>query len=400
MDAQKKKATLIFTIITALTGLSMGLSDSVFPNYFKDAYNIDAFQRGLIEFPRETPGFICVFITSLLASLGDIRMAMLAQVSCIIGLTALGFMTPTFGVMLIFLFFFSMGQHVFMMLSDSLGMSLAQEGSFGALMGQFKGVTTAFTMVAGIVVFIGFRTGFFSFTYPIKLIFLIAAVIFAIIFVLLNQMRRLTAEKTVRQRFHLIFRKEYGIFYLISILFGARKQIMLVYGPWVLIDLLGFGADTMALLAIAGAGAGIFFMPAVGRWIDRYGTARIMIVEAALFFLVYIAYGVLSAGLSLGWIAVAGTSVAVAFVINMADKMTIQFGMVRSVYMRSVARSPEEVTPTLSLGMSLDHVLSILSAILCGWLWKSLGPQYVFVFAALLSVCNMLVALRIRKTTV
>ena len=397
MDAQKKKAILIFTAITALAGLGMGLSDSVFANYFKDAYNIDAFQRGLIELPRETPGFICVFVTSLLASFGDTRLAMISQVFCVTGLTALGFLTPSIGVMLIFLFLFSMGQHMFMLLSDSLGMSLAQKGSFGSFLGRFKGVNIAFTMVAGIVVFVGFKTGLFSFTSPIKVIFLIAAFIFAIVFVLLHYMRRLTGEKPVRQRFRLIVRKEYGIFYLLSILFGARKQIMFVYGPWVLIDLLGFGADTMALLAIAGAGAGIFFMPAVGRWIDRYGTASIMIVEAAAFFLVYIAYGVLSAGLFWGWITAAGMAVFVAFAVNIADRMTIQFGMVRSVYMRSVAISPEEVTPTLSLGMSLDHVLSILSAILCGWIWKSLGPQHVFIFAALLSVCNMLVALSIRK---
>ncbi|MCL1906096.1 MAG: MFS transporter [Clostridiales bacterium] len=397
MDTQKKKAILIFTVITALTGLGMGLSDTVFPNYFKDAYNTDAFQRGLIEFPRETPGLISVFVMSLLASLGDIRISVLAQILCIAGLTALGFLTPDFGVMLIFLFLFSMGQHIFMPLTDSIGMSLAQDGGYGSVMGRFKGVYTAFTMVAGILVFVGFKAGWFSFTSRVKSIFILAAVIFAVIFVLLLYMWRITDKKTARQRSRLIIRKEYGIFYLLSMLFGARKQIMLVYGPWVLIDLLGFGVDTMAILAIAGAAAGIFFMPAVGRWIDRYGTARIMIVEAAAFFLVYIAYGVLSSGLYLGWLAAAGMPVAAAFAINMADRMTIQFGMVRSVYMRSVAFSPQEVTPTLSLGMSLDHVLSILSAILCGWLWKSLGPQYVFVFAALLSVGNMLVALGIRK---
>jgi hypothetical protein len=79
--------------------------------------------------------------------------------------------------------------------------------------------------------------------------------------------------------------------------------------------------------------------------------------------------------------------------------MTMQFGMVRAVYMRSIAVSPDEVTPTLSAGMALDHVLSILSAILCGWLWEQLGPQYVFVFAAMLSAGNMFIAQRIRANT-
>jgi predicted MFS family arabinose efflux permease len=76
----------------------------------------------------------------------------------------------------------------------------------------------------------------------------------------------------------------------------------------------------------------------------------------------------------------------------MLDFMTAQFGLVRSVYMRKIAVSDEDVTATLSLGLSLDHILSIICAVLCGWLWRELGPQYVFVFAALLAIANMAVA--------
>jgi predicted MFS family arabinose efflux permease len=153
----------------------------------------------------------------------------------------------------------------------------------------------------------------------------------------------------------------------------------------------------MALLGIAGSAVGIFFIPAVGRWIDRFGTAQIMIIEAAAFFFVYIAYGILSAGLSAGVIATVGLPVFIAFAIKMADGMTTQFGMVRSVYMRTVALFPGEITPTLTLGMAMDHVVSICGAVFCGWIWQTLGPLYVFVFAALLAVCNMVVALSIRK---
>jgi len=212
-------------------------------------------------------------------------------------------------------------------------------------------------------------------------------------------MQRVSGPQSKPARVKLVFRKEYGSFYLLSILFGARKQIMYVYGPWVLIELLGFGVDTMALLAIAGAAVGIFLMPAVGRWIDRFGTARVMAFEAAAFFVIYIAYGLLSAGLSSGWLLTAGFPVIAAFIINMTDRMTIQFGMVRAVYMSQIALSPEEITPTLSVGITLDHVLSILSALLCGLLWREMGPQYVFILAALLSVANFAVARRLGATT-
>ena len=381
--------------VIALTGLGLGLSDAVFANYYKDAYDADAFQRGLIELPREIPGFILVFIISALAFLGDIRLSIIAQILTVIGLAVLGLVTPPFSVMLIFLFLFSLGQHMFMPLGDSIGMSLGEEGGVGLVLGRLNGVRTAFTMIAGILVFVGFRQGFFTFMTPVKSIFLIAALIFLIVAILLFKMLKMTGELKTQQKFRLIIRKEYGIFYLLAALFGARKQIMIVYGPWVLIELLGFGADRMALLGIAGAAIGIFFMPAVGRWIDRFGTAQIMMVEAAAFLVVYIIYGLLSQGLSSGALAATGIAVGIAFIVNIADRMTMQFGMVRAVYMRSIAVTPEEVTPTLSAGMSLDHILSILSAILCGWLWDQFGPQYVFVFAAILALGNMVVAKRI-----
>jgi len=398
MTKQNTKAIHVYMVIVALTGLALGLSDSVFSNYFRDAYHIDAFQRGLIELPREAPGILSMFIISALAFIGDIRLAIVAQFLSIIGIMALGLLSPPFALMLVFLFVNSIGMHMFIPLYDSIGMSLAKKGDYGTMMGRFNGIRTAFAMIAGILIFAGFRAGFFSFTTPIILNFVIAGVLLTVVLILLIYIRSLTEEtKASKSRF--VLKKEYGKFYLLALLFGARKQIMYVYGPWVLIELLNFGADYMALLIIAGAGIGIFFIPAVGRWIDKYGTAQIMIIEAAIFLVIYLGYGIISAGLHGGWLMGMASVVIIAVVVNVADRMTIQFGMVRNIYMRSIALTPEDVTPTLATGMAMDHVLSIVSAIICGYLWWELGPQYVFVFAGVLAAANMVVAMSIKKGT-
>jgi len=381
--------------IVALSGLGLGLSDSIFSVYFREAFGVDAVQRGWIELPRELPGILTMFVLSGLAFLGDIRLALVAQALGIIGILALGLLSPTFAWMLPLLFIKSLGAHMFMPLYDSIGMSLAKSGGFGTIMGRFNGVRTAFGMLAAILVLVGFSTGFFSFTTPIVLPFLIAGVMFAGVFVCLLILRRYTDNtKTDKPRF--VLKKIYTKYYILAMLFGARKQIMFVYGPWVLIELLGFGADNMAPIMIAGSAIGIFFLPMVGKWIDKFGTSRIMMVEAGVFILVYFGYGFISAGLNGGWLmgfAVVGVAVAV----NIADRVTMYFGMVRNVYMRSIAQSPEDVTPTLATGMALDHVFSISSAIICGYLWWELGPQYVFVFAGVLAVGNLIVARSVKK---
>jgi len=382
--------------IVAFSGLGLGLSDSVFSVYFREAYDVAAVARGWIELPRELPGVLVMFVVSGLAFLGDIRLALVAQALSIIGIFALGLLSPSFEIMLVFLFINSLGMHMFMPLYDSIGMSLAKSGGFGTIMGRFNGLRTAFGMLAAILVFFGFSTGFFSFTTPILPIFIISGLMFTGVFVCLLILRRYTDDaKTDKPRF--VLKKAYTKYYILAMLFGARKQIMFVYGPWVLIELLGFGADNMAPILIAGSAIGIFFLPLVGRWIDKFGTSRIMMIEAGTFIVVYLGYGFISAGLDGGWLmgfAVVGIAVAV----NIADRVTMYFGMVRNVYMRSIAQSPEDVTPTLATGMALDHVLSIASAIVCGYLWWEFGPQYVFVFAGVLAVGNLIVAGTIKKT--
>ena len=57
-----RRSVILYMIVLALAALGAGLSDTVLSNYFKDAYQVSAFQRGLIEIPREIPGFIGVFI--------------------------------------------------------------------------------------------------------------------------------------------------------------------------------------------------------------------------------------------------------------------------------------------------------------------------------------------------
>lgn len=388
-----KKEITIYLFILALTALGLGLSDGIFSNYFKDAYNVNAFQRGLIEFPRELPGILCIAAVSFLSYLGDIRIAIIAQLLSFIGIMFLGFLTPPFAVMLIFLFINSMGMHIFFPLSDSLGMSLIKGEDVGKRMGQFKGVSTAFSMLASVVVFFGFRSGFFSFKTKIKTVFVISAVFFAAVFILFLYMNKLIKTPIKEDRkLKLIFRREYKYYYILAILNGVQKQIVSVFGPWILIDLLSKKADTIAVLGIIGSFIGIFFIPALGKWLDRYGIRKMLYADALSFIGVYIAYGVLASGFSTGFFATAGIPVFLTFALIIIDRMSMQMGMIRIIYLRSIAVKKSDITPTLSLGISMDHIVSIICAYIGGIIWGKIGPQYIFFFAAALSFINLAVA--------
>jgi MFS family permease len=394
---QIRPEILMFIILISAVALGNGLSDAVYSNYFKEVYHVTAFQRGFIEFPRELPGLLCAVVIGYLGFLGDIRMAFIAQILAAIGVTLLGLFTPSFGIMLIFLFINSMGMHLFMPLSDAIGMSLAEPDQIGKRMGQFSSVKAIFSLIAALLVFFGFRFDFFSFDTTIKWIFLVSAGAFlcAIIIVAL-MIRRVKPRKTAPRRIKLVLRKQYRYYYILTILKGVQKQIAYVYGTWVIVDLLLKKADTTALLTIAVTFISIFFLSKLGRWMDRFGIKRMMYLDALTFIIIYIIYGFVVWGIVEGVLPDHGWSVWFVYILFILDRLSMQIGMVNSIYMRSIAWDHDDVTSTLSAGISLDHLVSITAAIAGGYIWATWGSQWVFFLAAAFSMGNLYVAYKVQ----
>jgi hypothetical protein len=393
-----KKELMVFFVIVAITGFSMGMSDSVISNFFKDAYDVTAVQRGFLELPREAPGVLCFILIALTSAFGDVRLAIFAQLLCAAGSLILGLFTPSFAVMSLFIFIHSMGMHLYMPLQESIGMSIIGRQNIGKRMGQYTAIRTGFLMLASILIFIGFRAGFFSFKTQIKMPFIIGAaglVVVSGLYVFLHKKYNVHGE--VRKRkFQIIIKKEYTLYYALAILVGVHRQIMVVFGPWVLIEILSREADTLAFLGIVSSFFGIFLLQAIGRWVDRFGVKKILLGEGITYILLYLAYGFLSRGFTSGTLARVGIPVFIIFGLYILDRLAMQFGLVRAVYLRSIALDPSDITPTLSTGLSMDHVVSISCAYLGGVVWFEFGPHYVFFAAAIISILNVIAALMMK----
>lgn len=392
-----RPALFVFLIMVCAAAVGNGFSDAIYANYYKDVYNVTATQRAFIEFPRELPGLLCAFFIAALSFLGDYKLSLIAQILACTGLTALGLFTPSFGLMLVFLFINSLGMHLFMPLQDSITMSMSEPGKVGSQMGKVASLKTGVTFLSGLIVFFGFRFGWFTFKAEVKPVFLIGAAAFLIAVVAALALVRLTrGQKPAKKKFRLIFRWRYHFFYLLTILSGVQKQIAYVYGSWVVIDLLLKGADVMSLLILASSFVGIFFISLIGRWLDRKGIKFMMYVDALSFIVVYVIYGCVVWAITQNLLPGDGWPVMVVYALFVLDRMSMQIGIVRSVYLRSIAQNPEEVTQVLSTGTSLDHFVSIIAAQLCGLVWTFWGPYWVFFLAAAFSLGNLFVAWRIK----
>lgn len=390
----REKAVLAFLTAIVCYSIANGLSSSIYTNYFKEAYQADSFLRGLIEIPRESPGILTMLVVSLLGFLGNVELAMIANILITVGLVVMGFLSPGLGVMMVFLFINSLGTHMLLTLNDAIAISLAEKGKTGAMLGKVKGLSTFCALLAAVIVFFGFRLEWFSFTTPVILPFAIATVISLGAVAGMAWMKRYHPDGGKGKKFRLLLRREYIPYYCITFAYGCQKRIRLVFGPWVIAELLHMGADILALLAIATHFIGTAFGPWIGRMLDRLGVRRMLLIEAGY---IAVTAGMLGVAAQLLADGAAGNGLIVfTFVAYVLCNLLEPFNMVHSYLMRYLALDPSEVTESLSAGLAVDHIVAIVISPVFGFIWLNWGPGYVFFIVALFSLCQVAISLWLR----
>ncbi|MRR16304.1 MAG: hypothetical protein EG826_07595 [Deltaproteobacteria bacterium] len=238
-------------------------------------------------------------------------------------------------------------------------------------------------ILGSFAVFLGFK--FFHVTFQIS--YGVAFCGFLTVAALLFRLKK-DQPYAARTRFQL--RKEYGLFYWLNILYGTRKQIFLTFAPWVLVTVFHQKTQMLATLLAAGGVIGIFFKPVLGRAIDRFGERLILTSEAVLLVLVCLGYGYSLAVFS------ETAALIVASACFIADQLLMSVGMARATYLRKIAVRPEDITQTLTMGVTIDHVFSITVALAGGFIWVTWGYQYVFLLGAVIAGVNFFSALRVQ----
>ena len=373
----------LFLAATFVFGFSQSIVDSTFNNFINETFLIDNLQRGLLELPRELPGLLTIVVSALLFFLCSRRQAALANVLCAIGILLIGLFSPGFSVMLIWLFIFSIGQHLFIPLNQSIGMELAVEGKTGKRLGQFSAVANVAMIIGSFAVFIGFK--FLNLNF--KLSYVAAFMGFLTVAVLLFMLKK-DEPVPVRTKFQL--RREYKLYYWLSVLYGTRKQLFLTFAPWVLVTVFQQKTQVLATLLTIGGVIGIFFKPMLGKAIDKLGERLILTSEAAILVFVCIGYGFAKSIFS------ETTAIYVVFACYIIDQMLVAVSMARATYLQKIAVAPEDVLQTLTMGVSIDHIFSIGIALLGGFIWVQWGYQYVFMLGAIIAVVNFFSALQIK----
>ncbi len=371
-------------LATMFFGATSGIFLSTLNNYLSEVHGFDAGNRGWLEFPRELPGFlIFVVMGFLLTHMRESRIAALAMVATAAGALGLAFLSPGVALLVVWIVIWSMGDHIIFAVEGPLGLKLAKRGGEGRRLGQLGGARNL-----GVILGVGsvwLLAKFAGDRYD--LFYLLGAVSAAVAGVMYL---RLNIGKEDAPSRRMVYRREYHIFYAISALFGIRKQIFMVFGTWVLVSLHDVPVSTIALLYFVASALGVLMRPLLGDVIDWLGERKVLATDEIMLFFVCMIYGFASDIFSSPW------DLRVLYGAYMLDHILFALRIARTTYLKKIAVDPTDITPTISLGITIDHVVAMTLPVLSGVIWERYGHQWVFVLAGAIALGGFFICLQIR----
>lgn len=364
----------------ALMSAAGNVFSSVMPDFLCNVLRVGGDVRGALETPRELPGFLQVLMLSALSGLGRARSMTLsfwAGAASFAGLAAAGASFPWFVAMMIV---WSASMHLFVPLRDAMAMDLAGESRRGAVLGSV-GASRSLGLILGTVsvwlVMDLARLGYSE-------VFWSSAALLAGGALLCRGLVRLEHSDPGRVRPRkFVVRREYRLYYILAVLFGARKQIFLTFAPWLLVSAYGQRAPELALAMGVSAGAGLFSKPLFGNLIDKFGERTVLTWESLLVFLMCVSYAAAPSVLE------PVAAVFTLYGLYVLDELLFSLAMARTTYLSRILLAREDMVPTLGLGGTIDHAVSMTVPAGAGILWVTVGTWSVFVLASVVALVNL-----------
>lgn len=382
-EGSRYKALFLSLLLSAI---GFGLYKGVLDNYMAEVVRMNELDRGITEFFREVPGLLLVLILAIFYRSSAEKMYKIGMVIMSIGMIMQACISPAKVLVILAIFIYSTGEHIQLGMKNTLSLEYSKEGHGGLALGYqnsiyqignllgYIAVIAAFAVVASVQLF--------------KPVFMVAATFMVLAMIVSFQLTGKSITDKTKSRFY--FRKKFNKYYMLEVFYGARKQVFLTFGPYVLILFYGADAGVISLLFAISAIACFLLAPMVGKIIDRIGYKTVMIADTLILVIVCFFYGFAHHLFTME------TAFIVCCINYILDSVISLASMASNVYVQDISDSKEEMRATISTGISVNHLITIFIALLGGWIWNVLGIETLFIISAILGLCNSAYAATIK----
>ena len=358
---------LLLAIAVFCLNVGFGVYFATFNNFIVERIGIKPEQLGFMEALRETPGFLSAAFNALVSIIS-------APVVGGISLIVMGFgigaysQVHTLLWLVLFSLIWSIGFHGWAPLQGTMALAFSEEGRKGERLGQLRGVG-GFAYLFGLLLAISVSLIDYSGVY------LLAGMIIASggMTILLASWNRDGIRET---RF--LFRQKYGIYYALNFLQGCRKQIFVVFAVFTLVKVYGISVQTVITLMVINQIVTILTGPLMGKLVDRYGERRMLSLSYLGLIFVFAGYALIH-------------NPKILFVCYCLDNFLYFGSIALTTYINRIA-PPQDIRPTLSMGVTMNHVAAILTPLFGGLLWEAFSYEVIFAGGAFVALISLLVS--------
>lgn len=340
-------------------------------NFSVEAANFTGKEIGILHTIRELPGFLAFTAVLFFPFIREQKLAIVALLIFTGGVLITGYFPSIIGLYTTTLLM-SLGFHYYETIHQSLTLQWVSKAEAPHFLGQALAVKAA----ASIVVFasiwllleyakLSYRALYGLFGGAGLLITIFIAYAFPIFPIHNSQ------NKT------LFLRKRYWLYYALTFLSGARRQIFMVFAGFLLVEKFGYSAAAISLLFLVNYVFNLCFAAQIGKWIGVIGERRALTVEYIGLIAVFISYALTK-------------NAQIAGALYLIDHFFFAFSIAIKTYFQKVA-NPSEIASTAAVSFTINHIAAVVLPAMLGLLWLQ-SPSSVFILGAVLAGMSLLLS--------
>lgn len=344
--------------------LSFATWMSLLNNFVIEKANFDGSQIGILQSLREIPGLLAFTVVLALLFIRQQHLAYLSIILLGIGTALTGYFPNALGLYITTVIM-SLGFHYLETLNQSLSLQWLDKKRAPFILGKISAAKS----IAAIVVylFIYIFMGYFSLEY--KDVYLLFGGITAFIGVIAWLGFKHFDDEVIQEK-KLVFKKEYWLYYILTFLSGARRQIFVVFAGFLLVEKFGVDVHNMVILLFVNAILNIFFAPTIGKLIIRFGESTALKLEYIGLIVIFMSYAFVD-------------SLYVAFVLYILDHLLFAMAIALKTYFQKIA-DPKDISSTSAVSFTINHIAAVFLPFILGLVWLS-SPAMVFIIGALIA---------------
>ncbi|MGD9135562.1 MAG: MFS transporter [Desulfobacterales bacterium] len=362
---------LIVLTISSTMGLQAWFT--LFNNFAVDVAGLDGHHVGMIQSIREIPGFLSLLAVFVIMFIKEFRLSALSVFILGLGLAMTGLFPSYFGLIMTTLIM-SFGFHYYETTNMSLTLQYFDKTTSPWVSGKQRSYAAASNIAVGLTIYL--MVFIFNFT-AIYLVFgclIMAAAIWGLA-------QDPSDSKVAPQRKKMIMRKKYGLFYFLTFMAGARRQIFMAFAVLLMVQKFNYSVQEVTILFVVNNLINFYLSPLIGKSIIHFGERKVLSLEYLSLIFIFGAY------------AVTGSKLVVA-ALYILDHIFYNFSIAIRTYFQKVG-DPRDVAPSMAVGFTINHIAAVFLPALGGLLWL-INYRIPFISGAIMSFISLIAVQMIR----